>query len=134
MPLNRTLQRPDPFSSLSKLDGSLELLTDSDPIVGGPLPRLVFSTGSRGTRRNLFQSKSIRGLIANRQAQTTAALTSTEVQYDIVTKSHEKSVDLRRGFIKMARRSEMAQTLGEKVKLDSRNHDHVDPTWTKGCF
>ena len=131
MPLNRTLSLPYLLSNLSKLDGSLVPLMVSDPIVGGPLLRFIVLTRSLDTGRNLLQSMAIRGLVASRQAHTTAALTSTEDQCDTVTKSHVKSVELRRGWIKMARSSEMTQTLRE-AKSAGRNHR--GPNWTGGCF
>ena len=117
-----------PFSP-SRLDP----LTDLDPMVGGPLLRLVPATGRRDERRNLLQSRSISGLIANRQAQTIAVLTSTEVQCDTVTKSHEKSADQRRGRINMARSSEMTQTLKQDQSQTKRIlvQSGLD---NRGCF
>jgi len=109
----------------------LDPLTDSDPMVGGPLLRFAPPTGRRDERHTLLQSRSISGLIANRHAQTMAVLTSTEVQCDIVTKSHEKSADQRRGRINMARSSEMTQTLRQDQSQTTKNPSTV-PAWTIG--
>ena len=109
----RALSLPYPLSDAPDPDGSLLLpLTDSDPIVGGPLPSSVVAERSvDADPRILRQSRAISGFVANRQAQTTAALISTDVQFDTATKSHVGSTELRRALIQMARRTEMMQTL-----------------------
>ena len=114
------------------LDGSLMPVTDSDPIVSCPLARLILPTRCQDAGNNLLQSTASKGLVTSRQAHTTAALTSTEVQCATVTKFHVKSAEPRRGLIKMARSSEMIQTLSEAKSAVMK---HRGPNWTGGgCF